>query len=66
MNHRPGCPLRVSVDVMETVVGNTWSFNIPNDPLLIGFKVYNQAAPLDTINAFGFVTSHAYGWTIGN
>lgn len=66
----PGCPLRVSLDVTDTVVGvgttATWSFAIPSNPLLMGFKLYNQAAVLDAINAFGFVTSDAYGWVVGN
>ncbi len=66
----PGCPLRVSLDVTETLIGagNTanWNFSIPAQPALMGYRLYNQAAVLDTTNAFGFVTSNAYGWVIGN
>ncbi|MCA3007540.1 MAG: PKD domain-containing protein [Phycisphaerales bacterium] len=66
----PGCPLRVSVDVTDTVVGvgnaATWSFAVPNSGALSGFKLYNQAAVLDTSNAFGFVTSKAYAWIVGS
>jgi len=65
-----GCPLRVSLDATDTVVGvapnATWNFAIPNNPLLMGFKLYNQAASLDPINAFGFAMSNAYGWVVGN
>jgi PKD repeat protein len=66
----PGCSLRVSLDVTATVIGAgttaTWSFNIPNVPTVLGFQCYNQAASLDTINAFGFVMSDAYAWVVGN
>jgi PKD repeat protein len=66
----PGCPLRVSLDVTDTVIGiapnASWNFSIPANPLLNGFKLYNQAASLDTINAFGFALSNAYGWVVGN
>lgn len=66
----PGCPLRVSLDVTDTVAGvgtsANWNFSVPNDPALNGFKLYSQAASLDTINAFGFAMSSAYGWIIGN
>ena len=66
----PGCSLRVSLDVTDTLVGASatlpWSFAIPNMPALMGTRIYSQAAPFSTTNAFGFVTSHAYGWVIGN
>lgn len=66
----PGCPLRVSLDVTATIVGAgttaNWSFAIPNQPTLLGFQLYNQAAPLDSSNAFGLVTSDAYAWVVGN
>jgi PKD repeat protein len=66
----PGCPLRVSVDVTDTVVGvgnaATWSFAVPNTGSLSGFKLYNQAAVLDASNTFGFVTSKAYAWIVGS
>ena len=66
----PGCPLRVSVDATDAVVGAgttaTWSFAVPNTPSLSGFKLYNQAAVLDASNAFGFVTSNAYAWIVGS
>jgi hypothetical protein len=66
----PGCSLRVSLDATDTVVGAgttaTWSFNIPNNPALLGVQLYNQAASLDSTNAFGFVMSDAYAWLVGN
>jgi hypothetical protein len=66
----PGCWLRVSPDLTDTVIGAgptvPWSFNIPNAAPLLGTQLYSQAAPLSSTNAFGFVTSHAYGWVIGN
>ena len=66
----PGCPLRVSPDVTDTVVGagNTaqWLFAVPNTASLSGVMLYSQAAVLDAINAFGFVTSKAYGWIVGS
>jgi PKD repeat protein len=65
----PGCPLRVSLDVTDTVVGTgttaNWGLAIPNDPMLLGFRLYSQAAPLSSINSFGFVTSDAYAWSVG-
>lgn len=66
----PGCQLRASLDVTDTVVGvgstANWSFSIPNNGALLGFQLYNQAAPLSSTNAFGFVTSDAYAWLVGN
>ena len=65
-----GCPLRVSLDATDTVVGvdtsATWNFPIPNSPPLIGMLLYNQCANLDIINPFGFVLSDASGWVLGN
>jgi hypothetical protein len=66
-----GCSLRVSLDVTETVVGvaptASWTFTIPNNPALMGFLLYNQAAVFDpAANAFGFALSHAYGSVLGN
>jgi hypothetical protein len=61
---------QLAVDVTDTVVGvgnaATWSFAVPNSGALSGFKLYNQAAVLDTSNAFGFVTSKAYAWIVGS
>ncbi|HZN38585.1 MAG TPA: PKD domain-containing protein [Planctomycetota bacterium] len=67
----PGCNLRVSLDVTQTVAGvppnGSWSLAVPANPALIGFQAYNQAAVLDpAANPFGFVLSHAYGWVVGN
>ncbi len=67
----PGCPLRVSVDATDTVVGAgttaTWNFAIPNTPGLSGFQLYSQAAVLDPVlNAFGFATSKSYAWILGS
>ncbi len=65
----PGCPLRVSVDFTDTVVGvgttATWNFAIPASGGLLGFQLFSQAASLDASNAFGFVMSDAYAWMIG-
>jgi hypothetical protein len=59
----------VSLDVTDAVVGlgttATWGLAIPNDPLLLGFRLYSQAAPLSSSNSFGFVTSDAYAWSVG-
>ncbi len=64
------CPLRVSLDATDTVVGSapnaTWNFNIPGNPLLMGMLLYNQCASFDAINPFGFVLSDASGWVLGN
>lgn len=66
----PGCPLRVSLDATDAVVGigtsATWNFFIPNSPPLIGMLLYNQSANFDTINPFGMVLSDASGWVLGN
>ncbi|MFN9756473.1 MAG: hypothetical protein ACK58X_08680 [Planctomycetota bacterium] len=66
----PGCPLRVSVDATDTVVGAggtaTWNFAVPNALPLSGVKLCSQAAVLDASNAFGFVTSKAYGRILGS
>ncbi|MBL8754569.1 MAG: PKD domain-containing protein [Planctomycetes bacterium] len=66
----PGCPLRVSVDGTDTVVGvgttATWNFPIPNVPALNGLLFYNQLAVLDpAANAFGLVIGDAAGWVLG-
>ena len=60
----PGCPLRVSLDATDTVIGAgttaTWNFAIPNNPALAGVLLYNQLAPLDpAANAFGFTLGDA-------
>ena len=66
----PGCNLRVSLDVTDTVIGAgttaNWNFAIPNNPALVGFQLFNQAASVDTTNAFGFVMSDAYAWMVGS
>lgn len=66
----PGCPLRVSLDATDTVLGvaptATWNFGIPNNPTLAGIVLYNQLAVLDPVaNAFGIVMGNAAGWTVG-
>ncbi|MBL8753685.1 MAG: PKD domain-containing protein [Planctomycetes bacterium] len=66
----PGCPLHVSLDGTDTVVGAgttaTWNFPIPNVPALNGLLFYNQLAVLDpTANAFGLVMGDAAGWVLG-
>jgi hypothetical protein len=66
----PGCPLRVSLDATDAVVGvgtsATWNFPIPNSAPLIGFQLYTQCANFDTINPFGMVVSDAFGGIVGN
>ncbi|HEX6813259.1 MAG TPA: PKD domain-containing protein [Planctomycetota bacterium] len=66
----PGCPLYISLDATETVIGAppsaTWNFAIPNAPVLAGSLLYNQAAVFDpAANAFGFVMGDAAGWVVG-
>ncbi len=66
----PGCPLRVSLDATETVLGAgntaTWNFPIPNDLALAGVLIFNQLAVFDPpANAFGFALGDAAGWVIG-
>jgi PKD repeat protein len=66
----PGCPLRVSVDGTDTVVGAgttaTWNFAIPNVLALNGLLFYNQLAVLDpAANPFGLVVGDAAGWVLG-
>jgi PKD repeat protein len=67
----PGCPLRVSVDATDTVVGAgtaaTWNFAVPNVPALNGLLFYNQLAVLDpAANPFGLVVGDAAGWVLGS
>jgi PKD repeat protein len=66
----PGCPLRVSLDATDAVIGvgtsATWNFPIPNSAPLVGMLLYNQCANFDTINTFGMVVSDASGWVLGN
>ena len=67
----PGCPLRVSLDATDTVVGAgttaTWNLAVPITPSLAGALLYNQIAPLDpAANAFGFTMGDAAGWVIGS
>jgi PKD repeat protein len=66
----PGCPLRVSLDATDTILGAgttaTWNFAIPAVPALSGALLYNQPAVFDpAANAFGFVTGDAAGWVLG-
>ena len=66
----PACPLRVSLDLTDAVIGAgtsaTWNFGIPNSPPLIGMLIYTQCANFDTINAFGMVLSDAAAMVLGN
>jgi hypothetical protein len=66
----PGCFLNVSPDLLDFVVGAgntaTWTLSIPNTGSLSGAMFYQQAAPLDTINASGFVASDAAGMIVGS
>lgn len=60
-----GCELAASADATSLLIanpggGNIWGFAIPNDPLLLCYRFYQQAAILDVpANSFGFVLSNA-------
>ncbi|MBL8753497.1 MAG: PKD domain-containing protein [Planctomycetes bacterium] len=67
----PGCPLRVSIDATDAVIGvgttAVWNFPVPNVLALNGLLFYNQMAVLDpAANAFGLVVGDAAGWVLGN
>jgi len=66
----PGCFARVSTDASRFLFGASnsavWTFNIPNDPGVVGLNMYNQALVLDPgFNALGAVLSDAAGMMIG-
>jgi hypothetical protein len=66
----PGCPARVSLDVTLTLVGAggqaSTVFNIPNNPLFVGFTFYTQALVFDPpLNVLGLSTSQAAVAVVG-
>jgi len=68
----PGCSARVSVDFVAFVLGSggfaDCRLSIPNNPVLVGVRFYQQALVLDPAagNAFGAVTSDATAAVVGN
>lgn len=67
----PGCSLRVSFDLTQTLVGGGTSASyllpIPNQSTLLGVQLYQQAFVLDPpLNAFGGSLSDAAMLQIGN
>lgn len=68
----PGCLLRVSPDLSETVVQSggaaTISIGIPNDAALVGADLFHQAIVIDSAagNALGAIVSHAGQSRIGS
>ena len=67
----PGCNLAVSVDstvlVLANPGANTWGWAMPNDPSLVCFAFYQQAAVLDiAANSFGFVLTNGVAASVGN
>lgn len=66
----PGCSLRVSVDATLAIVGTggiaTLPFPVPNQPSLVGFAFYTQAAAIDPPqNALGLSLSDAAAVVVG-
>jgi PKD repeat protein len=66
----PGCFARVSTEASLFVFGAsnsaTWNFNIPNNPGVVGVRMFNQALVLDPgFNALGAVLSDAAAMMIG-
>jgi hypothetical protein len=64
------CFLRVSLDAPFGLVGSggtaTFQFVMPLTPTLIGSQFYSQGASFDpAANAFGFVTSDAAAFVVG-
>ncbi|MCU0867578.1 MAG: PKD domain-containing protein [Planctomycetes bacterium] len=64
------CFLRVSLDASVGLVGiggtATFNFVLPLTPTLVGTQLYAQGASFDpAANAFGFVTSDAAGFVLG-
>jgi len=68
----PGCNLNVSLDAIVALAGVNqqakWQLPIPNSPLWIGTRFYNQALVLDpgAGNGFGAVLSDAAEAVIGS
>lgn len=68
----PGCNLHVSLDAILPVTGTNhqakWSLPIPNDPVWVGTRFYNQALVPDPAagNSFGAVVSDAAEAVIGH
>ena len=68
----PGCNLHVSLDAIVPLVGQgqqaKWLLDIPNHPMWVGTRFYNQALVPDLAagNAFGAVVSDAAEAVIGH
>ena len=68
----PGCDLSVSLDAIVPLVGQNqqakWFLPIPNDPIWVGTRFYNQALVPDPAagNSFGAVVSDAAEAVIGH
>lgn len=64
-----GCTQYVDALVLDYFTGSTtatWSWSIPNTPILFGARFYNQAFSLDPgANSFGFAASNAATGKIG-
>lgn len=66
-----GCSQYVDALVLDYVTGGTttatWSWAIPNNPILFGYEFYNQGFSLDpSANSFGFVASNAAVGKLGH
>ncbi len=65
----PGCTGRVSDDLVQLLFGAnqraTFAIGVPSTPTLAGVPFFTQAAVADTVNAFGFVFSDAFGGVLG-
>jgi PKD repeat protein len=67
----PGCLLATDVLATDLLIAapgpNPWTFAVANNPALMCFEFYQQAAVLDpAANAFGFVVSNATAAVVGN
>ena len=66
----PGCMLQVDPVIIDAFFANgtvaTWNRPLPNNPALLGGKIYCQGAALDpTANAFGAVVANYGTMTLG-
>ncbi|MFN3240012.1 MAG: kelch repeat-containing protein [Planctomycetota bacterium] len=66
----PGCPARVSPDVLVAVTGGagtaSYTLPIPNNPALMAAELHTQAVVLEAAaNAFGAIVSNAATATLG-
>lgn len=65
----PACFWRIGIDLLETVIGanqsGVSSLLIPDDPLLVGVSLFQQALVFDNANPLGLVVSDAATMVIG-